>query len=222
MLAPEKRWPSFTSQIWERNAFAARTNSAAGLACRLRALCSPGFITAQMKRSKKLRPFNHEDGTVHAVIETPKGCRNKYAFDPEFGAYKSKKVLPEGAVFPYDFGSIPGTVAPDGDPLDVLLLMDEPAFPGCLVETRLIGVIEAIQGENGKRERNDRLIGVAAKSHTHESLKSLKKVDSTLVDEIEHFFVSYNAARGKKFKPLARKGPKAAKRLVQKSRKRKS
>ena len=174
------------------------------------------------KPLKKLRPFYSPNGNVNVIIETPKGCRNKYAFDPEVGTFKLKKVLPEGAVFPYDFGSIPGTVAPDGDPLDVLLLMDEPAFPGCLVEARLIGVIEAKQSENGKSERNDRLIGVAAKSHIHESLKSLKKVDSNLVDEIEHFFVSYNAARGKKFKPIKRRGPKAAKRLVTKSRKRNS
>lgn len=171
-----------------------------------------------MKSLKKLRPIHQKTGNVNVVIETPKGCRNKYAYDPDVGAYKLKKVLPEGAVFPYDFGSIPGTSAPDGDPLDVLVLMDEPAFPGCLVETRLIGVIEAKQTENGETGRNDRLIGVAAESHTHESLKSLKTVDSNLVEEIEHFFVSYNAARGKKFKPVARKGPKTAKRLIAKSR----
>lgn len=172
-----------------------------------------------MKPLKKLRPFNGKSGNVNVVIETPKGCRNKYSFDFDLGAYKLKKVLPEGAVFPFDFGSIPGTEAPDGDPLDVLLLMDEPAFPGCLVEARLIGVIEARQSKNGDSKRNDRLIGVAAKSTTHESLKSLKKVDDHLIDEIEHFFVSYNAADGKKFKPLARKGPKAARRLVVKHRK---
>ena len=173
----------------------------------------------KMKPLKKLRPFSRKSGNVNVVIETPKGCRNKYAFDFDLDAYKLKKVLPEGAVFPYDFGSIPGTVAPDGDPLDVLLLMDEPAFPGCLVETRLIGVIEAKQSKNGDSKRNDRLIGVAAKSPTHESIKSLKKVDDHLVNEIEHFFVSYNAAHGKKFQPLARKGPKAAKRLVAKCQK---
>jgi inorganic pyrophosphatase len=105
-------------------------------------------------------------------------------------------------------------VAEDGDPLDVLVLMDEPAFVGCLIEARLLGVIEAEQTDDGKTERNDRLIAVAAKSHTHGSLKSLQKLDSTLIGEIEHFFVSYNEARGKKFKPKARKGPAIARRLV--------
>jgi len=131
-------------------------------------------------------------------------------------AYKLKTVLPKGAVFPFDFGSVPGTVAEDGDPLDVLVLMEEPAFVGCLVEVRLLGVIEAEQTEDNQTERNDRLIGVAAKSHTHGSLKSLQELDSNFIGEIEHFFIFYNDARGKKFKPKARKGPSTARRLIEK------
>jgi inorganic pyrophosphatase len=169
-----------------------------------------------MNLLRKLKPFDPKSRNLNVVIDTPKGCRNKYAFDFDINAYKLKTVLPKGAVFPFDFGSIPGTVAEDGDPLDVLVLMDEPAFVACLVEVRLLGVIEAEQTEGGKTERNDRVIAVAAKSHTHGSLKSLRKVDPKLIDEIEHFFVSYNDARGKKFKPKARKGPAAARRLVEK------
>lgn len=169
-----------------------------------------------MKLLRKLKPFDPKSGNLNVVIDTPKGSRNKYAFDFDINAYKLKTVLPHGAVFPFDFGSIPGTVAEDGDPLDVLVLMDEPAFIGCLVEARLLGVIEAEQSEDGKSERNDRLIAVAAKSHTNGDLKSLQKLDSKLIGEIEHFFVSYNKARGKKFKPTARKGPAVAKRLIRK------
>ena len=167
-----------------------------------------------------LAPFDRESGNLNVVIETPKGCRNKYGFDFELQSYRLEGVLPAGAVFPFDFGSIPGTRGDDGDPLDVLLLMDDPVFTGCLVEARVLGVIEAEQTEKGKTERNDRLIAVAAHSHTHASLKSLSKLEPKLVDEIEHFFVSYNAARGKKFKPISRKGPLAAKRLIEASRKR--
>jgi inorganic pyrophosphatase len=167
-----------------------------------------------VKLLRKLKPFDKGSGNLNVVIDTPKGCRNKYAFDFDINAYKLKTVLPKGAVFPFDFGSIPGTVAEDGDPLDVLVLMDEPAFVGCLIEARLLGVIEADQTEDGKTERNDRLIAVAAKSQTHGPLKSLQTLDSNVIDEIEHFFVSYNDARGKKFKPKARKGPAAARRLV--------
>ena len=124
--------------------------------------------------------------------------------------------MPHGAVFPLDFGSFPGTVAPDGDPLDVLVLMDEPAFVGCLVQARLLGVIEAEQTDAGKTERNDRLISAAAESHTHASLKSLGKMDPTLIREIEHFFISYNKVRGKKFRPKGRGGPTTAKHLIKK------
>ena len=174
---------------------------------------------------ESLRPFDAESGELNVVIETPKKSRNKYAYDFDLGAYRLKGVLPEGAVFPFDFGSIPGTIGQDGDPLDVLVLMDEPAFTGCVLSGRLLGVIEAEQTEKGKTERNDRIIAVAADSHTHASLRSLLKLEPKLVDEIEHFFISYNLARGKKFKPIARKGPAVAKRLIEEQatkRKRKS
>jgi inorganic pyrophosphatase len=168
-----------------------------------------------MQLLKKLKPFNRKSGTLNVVIDTPKGCRNKYAYDFEKKAYILKTVLPSGTVFPFDFGSIPGTKADDGDPLDVLVLMDEPAFCGCLVESRLLGVIEAEQTEkDGKTETNDRLIAVAAESHVHRNLKNISDLDDTLVREIEHFFVSYNDVRGKKFKPTARHGPHKAKKIV--------
>ena len=150
------------------------------------------------------------------MIDTPKGSRNKFAWDEELALFELRGVLPAGAVFPYDFGFIPNTRGEDGDALDVLVLMDEPAFSGCLVVSRLLGVIEAEQTEtDGKVERNDRLIAVAAKSRTHGHVKSLDQINDALVDEIEHFFVSYNAAKGKQFKPLDRSGPDRAKQLVQ-------
>ena len=150
------------------------------------------------------------------MIDTPKGSRNKFAWDEDLALFELGGVLPAGAVFPYDFGFIPNTRGEDGDALDVLVLMDEPAFTGCLVVSRLLGVIEAEQTEtDGKVERNDRLIAVAAKSRTHGHVRSLDQINDALVDEIEHFFVSYNAAKGKRFKPLSRSGPERAKQLVQ-------
>ena len=158
-----------------------------------------------MNLLRRLKPFDRKSGNLNVIVETPKGCRNKYAFDFDFKNYRLKSVLPNGAVFPFDFGSIPATTADDGDPLVFLLLMDEPAFTECVVRARLLGVIEAAQTSDGKTECNDRLI--AAESHTHSSLKSLGMLDSELIKEIEHFFVCYNQIRGKKFKPIARKGP---------------
>jgi inorganic pyrophosphatase len=169
-----------------------------------------------MKLLEKLPPFDRKSGNLNVVIDTPKDSRNKFAFDFDRRGYLLKTVLPKGLKFPFDFGSIPGTVAADGDPLDALVLMDEPAFTGCLVEARLIGVIEAEQTKDGKKERNDRLIAVAEPSATHAKIESISDLDRTLVKEIEHFFVFYNRERGKKFKPLGRFGPKRATRLVRK------
>ena len=164
----------------------------------------------------KLSPFDSASGDLHVVIDTPKGSRNKFAWDEELELFELGGVLPAGAVFPYDFGFIPNTRGEDGDAIDVLVLMDEPAFTGCLVMSRLLGVIEAEQTEtDGKVERNDRLIAVAAKSRTHGHVTSLDQINEALVNEIEHFFVSYNAAKGKRFKPLSRSGPDRAKQLVQ-------
>jgi len=78
------------------------------------------------------QPFGEDGTTLNAIIETPRGSRNKYKFDEELHVFKLKSVLPAGASFPYDFGFVPGTRGEDGDPIDVLVLMDEPAFTGCL------------------------------------------------------------------------------------------
>src|SRR5271154_6416335 len=99
-----------------------------------------------------------EKEIIQVIVETPKGSRNKYAFDQEDRIFGLKKVLPAGMTFPYDFGFVPSTLADDGDPVDVLVLMDEPAFPGCLLECRLIGVIQGEQGK-GKKIRTERSIG---------------------------------------------------------------
>ena len=163
-----------------------------------------------------LPAFDEESGDLNAVVETIKGSRNKFAYDEKLGLFRLKGVLPAGASFPFDFGFVPSTKGGDGDPLDVLVLMDEPAFAGCLVPARLIGVITARQTErDGTVEENHRLIAVAADSHTHEGVRRLGDLSDTLVDEIEHFFVSYNQMRGKVFTPTGRKGPQAARTIVE-------
>jgi len=155
---------------------------------------------------------------LQVIIETPKGSRNKYSFDPEQEIFILKAALPSGMVFPYDFGFVPQTLGGDGDPLDVLVLMDEPAFPGCALLTRLIGVIEGEQITKENTTRNDRLVAVAETAHIYADLKKLKDVPEQIVREIEQFFVNYHDLQGKKFKPLARKGPKSAFELIEQAR----
>jgi inorganic pyrophosphatase len=166
----------------------------------------------------RLAPFHPETGDLNAIIDTPKGSRNKYSYCEKSGLFELSGVLPAGAFFPFDFGFVPQTRGGDGDPLDVLVLMDEPAFVGCLVPARLLGVITAEQTEKGKTARNDRLIAVAVDSAAHREIRRLKDISAQRLKEIEHFFVSYNEAKGKKFEPLGRFGPKRARALVEKSR----
>src|SRR5215469_4470994 len=92
--------------------------------------------------------------TINVIVETPKGSRNKFAFDEKRKIFQLKKVLPVGMAFPYDFGFVPSTMAEDGDPTDVLVLMDEPAFPGCLLYCRVIGIIEGKEGRKKDKVRN--------------------------------------------------------------------
>jgi len=151
---------------------------------------------------------------VNAVIETAQGCRNKFEYDEVTGHFKLTKVLPAGSQFPYSFGFVPKTLAEDGDPVDILVLADEPIPTGCIVPTRLIGVLEAEQSEDGKVERNDRLIGVASASHDYSDLRTFKNVSRHLLEEIEHFFVLYHKIDGKKVRILACKGPGAATKVL--------
>ena len=105
-----------------------------------------------------LKPVDKHDGILQVIIETPKGSRNKFAFDDKQNIFALKDVLPAGMTFPHDFGFLPKTLAPDGDPIDVLLLMDEPAFPGIAVRARLIGIIEGeqIEGKKTYSQRSSR------------------------------------------------------------------
>ena len=167
----------------------------------------------------RLKPIDKKDGLLNVIIETPAGSRNKFAFDPEQEIFALKKVLPAGMVFPYDFGFLPSTLAPDGDPIDVLLLMDEPAFPGCAVKSRLIGVIEGEQLDGKKKIRNDRLVAVAEANHMYANIKRLKDLPNKWLDEVQVFFVNYHNLEGKKYRLLGCKGADAALTLIKKAQK---
>jgi inorganic pyrophosphatase len=160
-----------------------------------------------------LKPLDDTDqNTVQVIIETPKGSRNKYAFDPEQKIFELKKVLPAGMTFPYDFGFIPSTKAEDGDPVDVLVLMDEPAFPGCLLTCRLIGIIEGEQGKKG--QRNDRIVGVEQANHSYAHIEHVDDLGKEFVRELTTFFVNYHELSGKAYRVLDVRGPGEARRRV--------
>ncbi|WP_263417069.1 inorganic diphosphatase [Terriglobus albidus] len=161
-----------------------------------------------------LSPTNGDDDVLQVIIETPAKSRNKFAFDPEQGIFSLKKTLPAGMVFPYDFGFVPKTKGDDGDPVDVLLLMDEPAHPGVAVKARILGVIEGEQLDGKKKIRNDRLVAVAIASQSYASIQSVDDLPKKWLREVGMFFVNYHKLEGKEYRLLGCKGPKTAKRLV--------
>jgi inorganic pyrophosphatase len=175
--------------------------------------------TKSLADPTKLKSIDKKNGTLQVIIETPKGSRNKFSFDPDQEIFSLKKVLPAGMAFPYDFGFLPRTLAGDGDPIDVLLLMDEPAYPGVLVPARLIGVIEGEQIDGKKRIRNDRLVAIAEANHMYANIKKLEDLPRHFVKELEDFFVNYHQLEGKKYKLLGCKDTPEALRLIKQAQK---
>jgi inorganic pyrophosphatase len=163
----------------------------------------------------KLPSHDQDDRqTIQVIIETPKGSRNKFAFDDEQKVFELKKVLPAGMTFPHDFGFIPSTLAEDGDPVDVLVLMDEPAYPGCLIKCLPVGIIEGKEGEKKKWERNDRIVAIELQNHTYAHVKHIDDLGKKFVKELENFFVNYHQLSGKEFRIIDVRGPGEAGRRI--------
>jgi inorganic pyrophosphatase len=166
-------------------------------------------------------PSRDEEGSWLAVIEATQGGRHKLKYKPQWKGFVLNQVLPAGLSFPYDFGFVPSTLGDDGDPLDILVLADEPLPAGAVAPCRIVGVIEAEQQDEGKAaERNDRLVAVAAFSRRYAECRELNDIAATVLADIERFFVVYNAARGGRFTPLGRRGADDATRLVERGRSR--
>lgn len=170
-------------------------------------------------QTTRLKPFDSGNkGLLRVVIETPKGSRNKFAFNPKMEVFELKKVLPAGMEFPYDFGFVPSTEADDGDPIDVLVLMDEPAFPGCVLMCRPIGVIEGEEGDKKNKERNDRIVAVQKDAHSWADIRTVEDLGKKFTEELEEFFVNYHKLSGKQYRVLGLKGPDRVRKLVKSGR----
>lgn len=174
-----------------------------------RGLANPDTLQPLLKKSKESTTGTAQPGAelLQVVIETPRGSRNKYSFDEKQHVFSLKAALPAGMAFPYDFGFVPQTIGGDGDPLDVLVLMDEPCFPGCALLVRLIGVMEAEQTQAGKTTRNDRLIAVADTAHIYSPFQTVDDLPQQTRDEISDFFGNYHKLQAKRSKTPGVEGP---------------
>jgi inorganic pyrophosphatase len=126
-------------------------------------------------------------GVIEVFIEIPKGSRNKYEFDHERHVMTLDRRLFSATVYPADYGFIPDTLGEDGDPLDALVLLEDPTFPGCLVRARPVGVIW-MEDEKG---RDAKIICVPVPDPVLETVADISELPSHLMAEIQHFFDVY-------------------------------
>ncbi|MBI5681147.1 MAG: inorganic diphosphatase [Methanobacterium sp.] len=142
---------------------------------------------------KDLEPGPSVPEVIYAVIEIPKGSRNKYEYDKDMEAFALDRVLYSPFVYPAEYGIIPQTLYDDGDPMDIMVLMEQPTFPGCVIETRPIGIMRMIDGD----DNDDKILGVPINDPRFKDINDIGDVPSHLLDEIAHFFKEYKYLEGK-------------------------
>ena len=144
----------------------------------------------------RIPPTTDEHGVAHAVIEIPRGRRSKFEFDRQFGAFKLDRYLYSAAHYPGDYGFVPNTLADDGDALDILVMVSEPTFPGCVIAARLLGVFQMTDGGRA----DDKLLSVPNRDPLYHSYHELADVPPHFLIEVEHFFSTYKQLEGKEVK----------------------
>jgi inorganic pyrophosphatase len=158
-----------------------------------------------------LIPAQPKYGIINVLIEIPAGSKNKYEFDKDMNAMALDRVLSSSVQYPYDYGFIPNTLGNDGDPLDGMVMMDQPTFPGCVIAARPIGMLEMIDGG----DRDEKILCVPDKDPRYANVKSLKDVPQHRLDEISEFFKTYKNLEKKVTEILGWKDVDAVMPLVQ-------
>jgi inorganic pyrophosphatase len=172
-------------------------------------MSSRPFDDLTMPNLVNLQPFT-KDGDVYVVVETPRGSRAKFDYDPKLKTFTLSKSLLTGLTYPHDWGFVPSTMADDGDPIDIMVVHDATTFPGIVLTCRVIGVLRIGQKSKGKTERNDRLFAVPRNSHSEQGLKDVRDLSKAIQQELEKFFKATDELEDKELNIIGWKGPKAA------------
>ena len=149
---------------------------------------------------------------VEALVEIPRGSRNKYEFDHATGAMRLDRVLYSSVHYPTDYGFVPGTMADDGDPLDVLIIVEEPTFPGCRVRIRPIGIL-VMRDEKGIDEK---LLAVPLADPRFSGIQDISELQKHWLTEIENFFDTYKMLEDKETQVEGWKGADEARAILAK------
>jgi inorganic pyrophosphatase len=152
---------------------------------------------------------------VRMIVEIQKNSSNKYEYDGKLGVFRLDRTLYSPVHYPGDYGFIPGTLADDGDPLDVLALVDEPSFAGCLIEVRPVGILNMVDSE----KTDQKVIAVPNFDPRYEQVHSMDQIFSHVRREIEHFFTIYKELEGKRTRMEGWGRPMEAREAIVKSRK---
>jgi inorganic pyrophosphatase len=151
---------------------------------------------------------------VRAIIEIPKNSSNKYEYDGALGLFRLDRALYSPMHYPGDYGFIPGTLAEDGDPLDILVLVDEPSFTGCLMEVRPVGVLHMYD----QTENDEKILAVPNRNPRFDSIHTIDQVFPHTLREIEYFFSIYKELQGVRTEIKGWEGPRDARKTIVESR----
>jgi inorganic pyrophosphatase len=147
---------------------------------------------------------------VTAVVEIPSGSRNKYELDKESGLIRLDRVLYSAVHYPGDYGFIPRTLAEDGDPCDILVLLNEPTFPGCQIDARPIGVLRMLD----RGEPDDKVLAVPAHDPFYGEYFDIADIPQHYLREVEHFFHIYKDLEGKRIQTVGWEKSESAMRII--------
>ena len=147
---------------------------------------------------------------VYTVVEVPRGSRNKYEYDKALGLIRLDRVLFSAMYYPGDYGFIPQTYYDDGDPLDVIVMVGEPSFPGALIVARPIGMFRML--DNG--EPDDKVLAVPHSDPLYSTYHDISDLPQHYLNEVAHFFSVYKDLQGVKVTPVGWENAAAAKRAI--------
>jgi len=147
---------------------------------------------------------------VRMIVEIPKNSSNKYEYDGTLGVFRLDRALYSPLHYPGDYGFIPGTLAEDHDPLDVLALVDEPSFPGVMILVRPVGVLEMVDQD----ELDQKILAVPTRNPRFDQIHTIDQVFPHKLREIEHFFTIYKELEGKRTEMRGWHGPREAREII--------